>query len=86
MWLAGVSYASQLAPPGLGATAQGLFNAVLNGLAFFTGSFLGGLMYDQTGGATMFFWSGILGLVALGLYLLVRPDVNINREGKTYAT
>ena len=70
MWMSGVAYASHLAPPGMGATAQGVFNAVFNGLAFFGGSFFGGLLYDRTGGANLFFWSGILASVALVLFLL----------------
>jgi PPP family 3-phenylpropionic acid transporter len=69
MWVAGVAFANHLAPPGLGATAQGIFNAVLNGLGIFFGSYLGGLMYDRYGGANMFFWSGILALFALGLFI-----------------
>ena len=69
MWMAGVAYANRLAPPGLGATAQGLFNAIFNGLGFFGGSFFGGLLYDRYGGANLFFWSGILALVALALFL-----------------
>jgi predicted MFS family arabinose efflux permease len=70
MWMAGVAYANRLAPPGLGATAQGLFNAVFNGLGFFGGSVFGGLMYDRYGGANLFFWCGILAAFALFLFLL----------------
>jgi PPP family 3-phenylpropionic acid transporter len=70
MWVAGVAYANHLAPPGLGATAQGVFNAIFNGLGFFFGSFLGGLMYDRLGGANLFFWSGILALFALILFIV----------------
>jgi PPP family 3-phenylpropionic acid transporter len=72
MWLAGVAFVSRLAPPGLGATAQGLFNAVFNGLAFFGGSIFGGLLYDRYGGAKLFFWCGLLALLALFLFLLNR--------------
>jgi PPP family 3-phenylpropionic acid transporter len=74
MWMAGVAYANRLAPPGLGATAQGLFNAVFNGLGFFGGSLFGGLMYDRYGGANLYFWSGILALLALVLFLLNRSN------------
>ncbi len=72
MWLAGVAFANRLAPPGLGATAQGLFNAVFNGLGFFGGSIFGGLLYDRYGGANLFFWCGLLALLALFLFLLIR--------------
>jgi PPP family 3-phenylpropionic acid transporter len=70
MWMAGVAYANRLAPPGLGATAQGLFNAVFNGLGFFGGSLFGGLMYDRFGGANLFFWCGILAAFALFLFMV----------------
>lgn len=70
MWMAGVAFANHLAPPGLGATAQGVFNAVFNGLGFFGGSFFGGLLYDRYGGANLFFWSGALAVFALVLFLL----------------
>lgn len=72
MWVAGVAYMNHLAPPGLGATAQGLFTSVLNGLGFLGGSLFGGLMYDRYGGSNLFFWSGILALFALVLFLLFR--------------
>ena len=70
MWMAGVAFANHLAPPGLGATAQGVFNAVFNGLGFFGGSFFGGLLYDRYGGSNLFFWSGALAVFALVLFLL----------------
>jgi PPP family 3-phenylpropionic acid transporter len=69
MWMAGVAYANRLAPPGLGATAQGLFNAVFNGLGFFGGSLFGGILYDRYGGSKLFFWAGILAVFALVLFL-----------------
>ena len=72
MWVAGVAFANRLAPPGLGATAQGVFNAVLNGLGFFCGSLFGGLLYDRYGGSNLYFWCGILACVALFLFLLIR--------------
>jgi PPP family 3-phenylpropionic acid transporter len=72
MWMAGVAYANRLAPPGLGATAQGVFNAVFNGLGFFFGGIFGGLLYDRYGGGNLFFYSAILALFALVLFLLNR--------------
>jgi MFS transporter, PPP family, 3-phenylpropionic acid transporter len=78
MWLAGVSFVNHLAPPGLGATAQGLFNAVFSGLAFFGGSIFGGLLYDRYGGGRLFFWAAILACAALGLFLL--NQVNVRKK------
>lgn len=70
MWMAGVSFANRLAPPGLSATSQGLFNAVFNGLGFFGGSIFGGLLYDRYGGGRLFFWAAILACAALVLFVL----------------
>ncbi|MBX3012458.1 MAG: MFS transporter [Caldilineaceae bacterium] len=65
MWMAGVSYANRAAPPGMGATAQGLLSGVGMGLAGSMGALLGGLLYEQIGPAPMFGWSG--GVVLVGL-------------------
>lgn len=54
VWAAGVSYAHDLAPNGLGATAQGLFNATLMGLGGISGSLAGGLLLERFGGAWMY--------------------------------
>jgi MFS transporter, PPP family, 3-phenylpropionic acid transporter len=71
MWAAGVSYASQIAPPGLGATAQSLFFSVVFGLSGIVGGFTGGVLYEVFGGVGMFLWSGsgvfLVTLVFLGL-------------------
>jgi PPP family 3-phenylpropionic acid transporter len=72
MWMAGVAYANRLAPPGLGATAQGVFNAIFNGLGFFFGCIFGGLLYDRYGGGNLFLYSAILALFALVLFLSYR--------------
>ncbi|MFN2324120.1 MAG: MFS transporter, partial [Trueperaceae bacterium] len=50
LWIAGVAYARELAPPGSRAVAQGLFLAVTGGLGGFAGSLLGGVTYDAFGG------------------------------------
>jgi len=54
LWAAGVAYAHELAPPGLGATAQGVFNATLMGLGAITGALTGGFLLERLGGAGMF--------------------------------
>ena len=65
MWVAGVSYANRAAPPGMGATAQGLLSGVSMGLAGATGAALGGYLYDIVGPAATFGWAGAW--VAFGL-------------------
>ncbi len=71
MWVAGVSYADSLAPEGLGATAQGLFSAVLFGLGGIAGGLIGGLLYDELGAVAMFRWAATFALVGLVIFTLV---------------
>jgi PPP family 3-phenylpropionic acid transporter len=47
---AGVNLTSEMAPEGMGATAQVAYGAMRGGLASAAGAFLGGLVYDQWGG------------------------------------
>jgi PPP family 3-phenylpropionic acid transporter len=70
LWGAGVSYAGQLAPKGLEATAQGLFNATLMGFGSFSGALLGGLLFDRLGGSGMYRIGGLIALAGLGLFVL----------------
>lgn len=69
--VSGVSYADQIAPPGMSATAQGLFSSVLMGLGASAGALLGGFLFEALGGAGMYFWMGTLVLFSLGVFLLV---------------
>ena len=70
MWSAGVAYASDIAPEGMGATAQGLFTGVAMGLRSALGAFIGGVLYDAAGPAMMFRWGGVSALVGLLLFVL----------------
>jgi predicted MFS family arabinose efflux permease len=54
LWVAGVSYANEVAPKDLGATAQGLFTGMTMGLGSAGGALLGGLLYDSLGPTAMF--------------------------------
>jgi PPP family 3-phenylpropionic acid transporter len=67
MWAAGVAYVHKIAPPGLGATAQGLMSGVAFGAAAAAGGLLGGLLYESIGLALTF---GLGGLALLGVLLL----------------
>jgi len=69
--VAGVEYASQLAPPGLGATAQGLFYGIFNGLGYALGALLGGILLDTSGIQGMYRIAGISALIAIGLFLVI---------------
>ncbi len=67
LWAAGVADADAAAPPGLGATAQGLFSGMMFGLGSALGGFLGGPAYEAIGFAALF---TLLGWVSLGMLLL----------------
>ena len=89
-WIAGVSYARELAPLKNRAVAQGLFTAVTSGLGSFAGNILGGAMYGAWGGAVTFtVAAGLLILAALILgtwwALLARPPTGRARGGGSAA-
>ncbi|MBP6786158.1 MAG: MFS transporter [Candidatus Promineofilum sp.] len=67
LWAAGVADADAAAPPGLGATAQGLFSGMMFGLGSALGGFLGGPAYEAIGFAALF---RLLGWISLGMLLL----------------
>lgn len=79
LWTAGVAYANNVAPRGMGATAQGVFSGVTMGLAAATGALVGGWLYQDVGAVLMFRWAGIgiavaLLLAALASRYLVDPQ------------
>jgi PPP family 3-phenylpropionic acid transporter len=71
LWAASVAYASQIAPKGMGATAQSLFAAVLSGLGGSVGAFIGGLMYEHTGPQSMFLWAGVVITLAVAVFIFL---------------
>jgi len=70
MWVAVVSYASEIAPPGLDATAQGLVSATMFGVGSATGAMLGGVFYQDFGGTWMFRIMAGIAFVSLILFLV----------------
>ena len=69
VWVAGVSFAGEMAPVGLGATAQGLMSSMVFGFSGITGALVGGLIFQQFGGVTLFRGSALMVLAGLGLFL-----------------
>jgi PPP family 3-phenylpropionic acid transporter len=58
IWMAGVAYVAEIAPQGLGNTAQGMFTGVIMGLGSALGAFLGGFLYQSVGFSQMFLIAG----------------------------
>lgn len=71
IWMAGVAYVAEIAPPGLGNTAQGLLTGVVMGLGSASGAYLGGVLYQSLGFAQMYLYAGLVVLVALITFWLV---------------
>lgn len=82
MLIAGVAHANRLAPPGMGATAQGLFSGVNMGLGAAFGAIIGGFTYQSIGLAGMYFWAGIGVLLAL-LFFVAASRFAAHRQLKT---
>ena len=76
MWVAGVSYADEIAPPGLGATAQGLLSGVFMGVSAATGAILGGILYQEFGGAIMYRTMAIAVAVSILIFFVAQWKFN----------
>jgi MFS transporter, PPP family, 3-phenylpropionic acid transporter len=73
VWVAGVAYADELAPPHLKATSQGLFNSTVNGLGGAVGALIGGFMLDAFGAVKMFSYASLgLSLAAVMVLFFTR--------------
>ena len=62
--VAGVSYADENAPAGMGATAQSIFSSAFMGIGYVSGGLLGGVLIQYIGAQHMFFVFGLLILLA----------------------
>jgi PPP family 3-phenylpropionic acid transporter len=65
MWAAGVYYANEIAPRGLAASSQALFNGVFMGLGGILSAAIGGIVYYFWGAKTLFQISA--GFAVLGM-------------------
>ena len=78
MWVAGVSYADEIAPPGLGATAQGMLSGVFMGISAAVGAMVGGILYQDFGGAIMYRTMAIA--VAVSSLIFLAAQWKFNQE------
>jgi PPP family 3-phenylpropionic acid transporter len=75
IFIAGVHYADQIAPPGMKATTQGMFGSTLMGFGSAAGGLLGGLLLQASGPSIMYRIVGMAVLAGLVLFLLVERRV-----------
>jgi MFS family permease len=71
IWIAGVSYANEIAPPGMGATAQALFSSTLLGLGNGVGALLGSQVYAAFGPASLYRAAAVSALCGFVFLLVV---------------
>lgn len=82
IWLAGIAYLTEIAPPDLGNTAQGLFTGVVMGLGSSLGAFGGGFLYQELDFSVMFLvMAGCVFLAGLSFLLLSRSDTSDHQGG-----
>jgi len=70
LWTAAVTYTSEISPPGMGATGQGLLSATQMGLGGAVGGVMGGYLYQSQGSARMFAWIGVIQAFGTILFIL----------------
>lgn len=70
LWTAGVSYANEVAPTGMSATAQGLFTGVTMGLGSAVGALVAGLVFESFGPLVMFRGGAMIVLIGIVFFLV----------------
>ncbi|MBI9048921.1 MAG: MFS transporter [Anaerolineaceae bacterium] len=83
-WSAGVSYADQMAPAGLSATAQGMYAGVQLGIGAAVGAILGGWLYQSIGAAAMYRLMALVMAVGLLLFLVLDQRFKHKQERNVY--
>ncbi len=86
IYLAGVSYADQSAPPGVKASAQGLFGSALMGFGAAAGGLMGGLLLQSLGAAGMYRLIGLTVWTALLLFAILERRERKKAEAEAPAS
>jgi MFS family permease len=84
MWVAAMSYIHKIAPPGLGATAQGLLAGLYGGLGQGLGALAGGQIYQSYGSVVLFRGAAVWLFFALMIFFGTNaffPAVNLEAIG-----
>lgn len=82
MWVAGVAYADENAPPGLRTTVQGLFTALVMGFGMAAGGLICGPLLESIGGHGLYLVFGVLTLAATLICMLIQRWLPV--EEKAY--
>lgn len=69
LWPGAVNYARDIAPPGLGASAQALFAASLWGMGGVVGALLGGALFEKFSPAVMFQVGAVLTMAGFAVFV-----------------
>jgi len=85
MWIAGVAYADQNAPPGMSATVQGVFNALVFGVGSAMGGFFGGLLLDSISGRGLYLVFGLVVLTILAAVWSIHRRLPIDQDAAPQA-
>eukprot|EP00743_Colponemidia_sp_Colp-15_P008589 GILK01009347.1.p1 GENE.GILK01009347.1~~GILK01009347.1.p1 ORF type:complete len:428 (-),score=68.21 GILK01009347.1:52-1293(-) len=84
LWPAALSYVARLTPPGLAASAQGVFSAVFWGLGGCAGAVIGGYVKQLWGAKILFFGTAVAIFANLALLMLTFSDGSNGRKDSSY--